>query len=70
MRAAKPSVFSATAGSKPYRYNDDLIWVTDAGILYGFMVGREPFGFLRLLRIEGVQGAGQKWRSAPLIPAP
>lgn len=31
-----------------------LIWVTDAGILYGFMVGREPFGFLRLLRIEGV----------------
>lgn len=31
-----------------------LIWITDAGILYGFMVGREPFGFLRLLRIEGV----------------
>ncbi len=31
-----------------------LIWVTDAGILYGFMVGREPFGFLRLLRIESV----------------
>ena len=31
-----------------------LIWVTDAGILYGFMVGREPFGFLRLLHIEGV----------------
>lgn len=31
-----------------------LIWVTDAGILYGFMVGREPFGFLRLLRIEGL----------------
>ena len=31
-----------------------LIWVTDAGILYGFMVGREPFGFLRLLRIEGI----------------
>ncbi len=31
-----------------------LIWVTDAGILYGFMVGREPFGFLRLLRVEGL----------------
>lgn len=31
-----------------------LIWITDAGILYGFMVGREPFGFLRLLRIEAV----------------
>ncbi len=31
-----------------------LIWITDAGILYGFMVGRESFGFLRLLRIEGV----------------
>ena len=29
-----------------------LIWITDAGILYGFMVGREPIGFLRLLRIE------------------
>ena len=31
-----------------------LIWITDAGILYGFMVGREPIGFLRLLRIEQV----------------
>lgn len=31
-----------------------LIWVTDAGILYGFMVGREPFGFLRMLRIESL----------------
>lgn len=31
-----------------------LIWVTDAGILYGFMVGREPIGFLRLLHIEDV----------------
>ncbi len=31
-----------------------LIWVTDAGILYGFMVGREPIGFLRLLRIEQI----------------
>ncbi|HAF54365.1 MAG TPA: hypothetical protein DCL01_03895 [Thauera sp.] len=31
-----------------------LIWVTDAGILYGFMVGREPFGFLRLLNVEGL----------------
>ncbi|MCK6408018.1 DUF2189 domain-containing protein [Thauera sp.] len=29
-----------------------LIWITDAGILYGFMVGREPIGFLRLLHIE------------------
>ena len=29
-----------------------LIWITDAGILYGFMVGREPIGFLRLLQIE------------------
>lgn len=29
-----------------------LIWITDAGILYGFMVGREPVGFLRLLHIE------------------
>ncbi len=26
-----------------------LIWVTDAGTLYGFMVGREPIGFARLL---------------------
>ncbi len=26
-----------------------LIWVTDAGTLYGFMVGREPLGFARLL---------------------
>ena len=32
----------------------ETLRVTDAGILYGFMVGREPFGFLRLLRIEGV----------------
>lgn len=31
-----------------------LIWITDAGILYGFMVGREPIGFVRLLRIEQV----------------
>ena len=31
-----------------------LIWVTDAGILYGFMVGREAFGFLRLLKVEGL----------------
>ncbi|MCK2125328.1 DUF2189 domain-containing protein [Thauera aromatica] len=29
-----------------------LIWITDAGILYGFMVGREPVGFMRLLRFE------------------
>jgi uncharacterized membrane protein len=31
-----------------------LIWITDAGILYGFMVGREPIGFLRLLQIEQI----------------
>lgn len=31
-----------------------LIWITDAGILYGFMVGREPIGFLRLLNIESI----------------
>lgn len=31
-----------------------LIWITDAGILYGFMVGREPIGFARLLRIERI----------------
>ena len=31
-----------------------LIWITDAGILYGFMVGREPIGLLRLLQIEHI----------------
>jgi uncharacterized membrane protein len=31
-----------------------LIWITDAGILYGFMVGREPIGFLRLLHLEEI----------------
>lgn len=31
-----------------------LIWITDAGILYGFMVGSEPIGFLRLLNIEAM----------------
>lgn len=29
-----------------------LIWITDAGTLYGFMVGREPAGFARLLEAE------------------
>lgn len=31
-----------------------LIWITDAGILYGFMVGREAIGFLRLLQVEAL----------------
>lgn len=29
-----------------------LIWLTDAGTLYGFMVGREPLGFARLLPVD------------------
>lgn len=29
-----------------------LIWITDAGTLYGFMVGREPNRFAHLLRID------------------
>lgn len=29
-----------------------LIWITDAGTLYGFMVGRAPAGFARLLQGE------------------
>ncbi len=29
-----------------------LIWITDAGTLYGFMVGQTPTGFARLLRAE------------------
>jgi len=29
-----------------------LIWITDAGTLYGFMIGREPTAFARLLQAE------------------
>lgn len=29
-----------------------LIWITDAGTLYGFMVGREPTRFAHLLRLD------------------
>ncbi|MDO9599408.1 MAG: DUF2189 domain-containing protein [Azoarcus sp.] len=29
-----------------------LIWLTDAGTLYGFMVGHEPMGFARMLPVD------------------
>lgn len=29
-----------------------LIWLTDAGTLYGFMVGHEPFAFARLFAVD------------------